>query len=97
MLKLKIILQSKLFLLVSLFFIILYILICTKWITYNSKLTDNITELSGQILSYRIDGNQLNLVVKSVEKVQVFYYIKSYEEKEYLKNNILIGAEIKLK
>ena len=56
----KIILQSKRFIILSLVFIIVYVLITTKWITYESKLDENTTQITGNIISYTIDGNKLN-------------------------------------
>ena len=95
--RLKIILQSKKFIGISLCLAIIYILIFTKIITYESKLAINTTELTGSIISYTIDGNKLSMIIKAKEKVKVTYYIKTEEEKEYLQNNILIGEKIILK
>lgn len=94
--RLKIILQSKPFLIISLIFLIIYILIFTKWITYDSKINESTTKLTGNIISYTIDGNKLSMLVKAKEKVQVTYYINSEEEKEYLEENLLIGSKIEL-
>ena len=47
-------------------------------------------------MSYTIDGNKLSMQVKAEEKVQVTYYINSLEEKNYLKENILIGSKVVL-
>ena len=71
-------------------------MIFTKWITYESKITEDTTTLTGNILSYTIDGNKLSMQVKAEEKVQVTYYINSLEEKNYLKENILIGSKVVL-
>ena len=94
--RLKIILQSKLFVTISLIFLIIYILIFTKWITYDTKLAENTTKLSGNILSYMIDGNKLSMLIKAEEKIQVNYYINTLEEKEYLEENLLIGSKVEL-
>lgn len=94
LLKLKIILQSKIFIGISLFFTILYVLIFTKFIAYDSKLDINEKILTGTIISFNIDGNKLSMIVKNNEKVQVSYYINSFEEKEYLEKNMLIGSKI---
>ena len=71
-------------------------MIFTKWITYESKITEDTTTLTGNILAYTIDGNKLSMQVKAEEKVQVIYYINSLEEKNYLKENILIGSKVVL-
>ena len=94
--KLRIILQSKRFIILSLILMILYIFISTKLIKYASKLDENLTNLTGHIISYTIDGNKLSMVIKGSEKVQVTYYIKTEEEKIYLQKNLLIGEEVKM-
>ena len=92
--KLRIILQSKKFVIISLIFICIYVLVFTKVITYKSKLNNDTTKLIGSILSYTIDGNKLSMKINAQEKVQVTYYINSLEEKNYLKENILIGSKV---
>ena len=78
--RLKITLQSKRFIILSLVFIIVYVLITTKWITYESKLDENTTQITGNIISYTIDGNKLSLLIKEREKIQVTYYINTLED-----------------
>lgn len=68
--KLRIILQSKKFIVLSLLLIILYILIFTRLISYASKLDKNTKSLTGTILSYTIDGDKLSMLIKSQEKIQ---------------------------
>ena len=96
LLRLKILLQSKKFIGISLCLAISYILIMTKVVTYESKLEDNLTNLTGNIISYTIDGNKLSMLIKAEEKVQVTYYILAEEEKKYLQENILIGEKVQL-
>ncbi len=95
--KLKILLQSKKFIILSLIFILLYILIFTKIITYETKLDLNDNTYSGKIESFIIDGNKLSMLVNGEEKVQVTYYIKTKEEKEKLQQSLLIGDQVILK
>ena len=92
--RLKIILQSKRFILFSLLIVFLYVLIFTKWITYDTKIPEDTTHLSGKIISYTLDGNKLSMFIKSKEKVKITYYIDTYKEKEYLKEHLLIGSNI---
>ena len=103
--KLRIILQSKKFIVLSLLLIILYILIFTRLISYASKLDKNTKSLTGTILSYTIDGDKLSMLIKSQEKIKVNYYIDSLSEKEYLEKmkngdeeakNILIERNLRL-
>ena len=94
--KLRIILQSKRFIVISLIFIIIYILISTKLIKYESIIDNSTTSLTGKVISYTIDGNKLSMLVKGLEKIEVTYYIKTKEEKLYLNENLLIGELVKL-
>lgn len=94
---LRIILQSKIFVTISLIFIVFYILVFTQFITYESKLDENTTEFRGEVLSYNIDGNKLSMTLQGEEKIQATYYIDTLEEKEYLEENMLIGATVDIK
>ena len=95
--RLRIILQSKKFIILSLLFIILYVVISTKLISYESKIDKNAKSITGTIMSYTIDGNKLTMFIKAKEKVKINYYINTLEEKEYLEENILLGSEVILK
>lgn len=95
--RLKIILQSKKFIIISLAFLALYVLLFTQIITYASKLDQDLTELTGRVISYTLDGNKLSMIIKSTEKVKVTYYIDTLEEKEYLEEELMIGQEVYLK
>ena len=92
--KLKIILQSKYFVFISLFLALLYVFITTKVIVYDTKYSLDTNILTGNVVSYTIDGNKLNMLIKAREKVQVTYYINSLEEKEYLQKELLIGQKV---
>ncbi len=50
--------------------------------------------LNGEIVDYYIEGDLLSFTLKAKELVKCFYNIKSYEEKEYLINNILRGINV---
>ena len=78
--RLKILLQSKLFILISLIFIVLYIIIFTKVITYES-IYDDISFIKGKLISYLIDGNKLKMTIKGEEKIEATYYIKKKVKK----------------
>ena len=94
--KLKIILQSKYFIGITLIFVCLYVLVFTKLITYKTNIDINSTLLEGEILNYSIDGDKLSLTIKSIEKVVATYYFTSLEEKNRVSLQIAIGAKIKL-
>ena len=95
--RLRTILQSKKFVLVSLIFIILYVLIFTKLITYESKIPKNTSEFTGKIISYNIDGNKLSMIIDGNEKVVSTYYIDTLEEKNNLEESLLVGAIVTIK
>ena len=94
--RLKILLQSKKFIGITLILAIAYIILMTKIVTYSSKIEDNTTSIVGNIISYTIDGNKLSMLIKAEEKVQVTYYISTEEEKVFLQENILIGEKVYL-
>ena len=94
--RLKLLLQSKIFIIISLVLIIAYVLIFTKAIKYKTKLDTNSNNLTGIIISQKIDGNKLSLIVKTKEKVTITYYINSLEEKEFLENNLKLGQKVEL-
>jgi len=52
--------------------------------------------LEGRVVAYKIDGNLLNLVVLGKEKVQVFYYFETEEEKKYWESCLEYGDIVRL-
>ncbi len=94
--RLKLLLQSSYFIIISLSFIFLYIILFTKVIKYETKYDLNNNKLSGTIIMQKIDGNKLSLTIKDKEKVNVTYYINTLEEKEYLENNLKLGSKVAL-
>lgn len=94
--RLKILLQSNVFLIVSLILIILYVFIFTKVISYKSKYTLATTNIEGYIMEYSIDGDKLSILVKAREKVKATFYIKTKEEKEKLTEVLKIGMKVNL-
>lgn len=81
--RLKILLQSKYFILISLIFIILISFIRMQFITINKS---NINEFTGIVTSKKIDGNKMTMIIKGKYKVRVDYYIQDEDEKELLEN-----------
>jgi len=94
--RLRILLQSKIFIILSLLFIFLYILLFTKIIKYNSNYEANETTIIGTLIDYKIDGDKLSLIIKGKEKVSVTYYISSLEEKQKLKEKIKLGIKLEV-
>ncbi len=94
--KLKILLQSKTFLFLSLFFILMYLLITTKVISYSSKYDINTNVIEGTIINYKIDGDKLSLELQAKERIIANFYFKSLKEKESLQENLKLGLKLKL-
>ena len=94
--RLKIILQSNVFYIFLCIIALIYSLIFTKLIKYESVYDLNETYLEGKIIDFNIDGNKLDLMISGKEKVNATYYIKKEVEKDYLVENILVGSSIKL-
>lgn len=63
-------------------------------IQYESIYRGNETSITGNIMSYSINGNKLKMNIKDKEEVIATYYIKTEEELVYLKENIGIGKTI---
>lgn len=95
--RLKIILQSKNFFLLSLTFIFLYIVIFTKFISYSSIYSESDSEFVGIIKDFKIDGDKFSFVLKGKEKLQCFYYFKSLKDKNFYIKNISLGQKLKIK
>jgi len=94
MLRLKIILQSKLFIICSLAFIIIYVILFTKVIRYRSIYRDDEKSFTGIVLEKKIDGDKLSMLLKAKEKITVTYYFKSAEEKKDINAILELGSKI---
>lgn len=94
--RLKIILQSKLVLSLSLIFLILYVLIFTKVIQYHSNIPSTTSNIEGIILDYTIDGDKLSILLQAKEKIQVTYYLKNEDEKIDLQEKLKLGLTVNL-
>lgn len=94
--NLKIILQCNVIFIILTIIIILYVLIFTKVIKYESTYTGNETSITGKIKEFSINGNKLKLTINAKEDIIATYYLESIDEKEELFNNIAIGKTIKL-
>lgn len=92
--KLKIaLLCNKYYLLLGII-LIGYIIITTKFITYESKYNGNETEIYGKILDFSVNGDKLSLNILAKEKVIVNYYFKTEKEKKNILDNISLGDYI---
>ncbi len=96
MLRLKNLLQSKTFFIISLIFLVLYVFLFTNVIKYYSKYTGEETIIEGKLINFKIDGDKLSLELDAKEKVQVNYYFKTEEELKEVKNNLKLGSTLVL-
>ena len=90
--RLKILLQSKYFILISLIFIILISFIRMQFVTINKN---NINEFTGIVTSKKIDGNKMTMIIKGKYKVRVDYYIQDEDEKKLLET-LDLGVNMKI-
>jgi len=95
--RLKTILLSNHFYIITFILLIFYVLVFTKLISYESKYSLDDDSFTGIITDYNIDGNKLTMDIKGLEVVKTTYYIKNVKEKEFLINNILLGSRVELK
>ncbi len=93
--RLKSLLQSKFFLIVSLIFLVLYVLTFTKLVKYKSKYIGSENTIEGIIEVKKVDGDKLSLEVKGKEKLTVSYYFKNIQDKEEL-NKLKLGEKVQL-
>jgi len=93
--KLKIVLQSKIFIFVLLLVTILYSYYILNNNIYKTKYNENTTNITGVIDSIKINNNKLTLTIKNKEKIMVNYYINSDEELDLIKKYKL-GDKIKV-
>ena len=94
--RLKLILQFNAKFIILLLFLMVYIIIQTKIITYHSKLDSASPILKGTLVNYSIDGDTLKMLIKSKEKVYATYYLNSSKEKEEILNKLKLVSFITL-
>ena len=92
--NLKIILRCNIVFLIMMLFMVIYVLIFTVIIKYESVYSGNETKLIGRIKEYSINGNKLQMTITAQEDVIATYYIKTQDEKLYLLKNIKVGNSI---
>ncbi len=88
--KLKIILQSNLFLALLIAFTLTYVFIKTTIIKYES-IYDSPTTLEGIITDINIKEDSISFILKSKEKIQCSYY---FQDKEEINN--LLGKKVRI-
>lgn len=90
--KLKIILQSRLFYVIGLILLIIYVFISTKLIHYNSVYSGNELTISGIVNNVKVKKNNIQFEINGKEKIIANYYIK--EDIPNIDN--IIGSKITL-
>lgn len=94
--KLRILLQSRVFFVISFLCLILYVFVMTKVFDYSSLYTEKNTDFVGHLLDYKIDGDKLSFILKTKEKLQCTYYFDIINEKIKFQNELKVGIKIKV-
>ena len=94
MINLKNILQYNLLFVVLITLSIIYVIIFTKLIKYESVYDITENKIEGIIKTFSINGDKLKLEIKAKETIIANYYIKSEDEKNDILDEIGIGKRI---
>ncbi len=73
-----------------------YVLVTTKVIKYESRYDEATSNIKGIILDYNIDGDKLSLQIKGKEKIVANYYFDTEEEKKQISEKLRLGATVNL-
>ena len=79
-----------------LWFVLILIFLIRLFYTHSAYI-GNETSITGKILSYQINGDQLKIELKAKEKILVNYYFKTEEEKQNFYHIYQIGDHILVK
>ncbi len=91
--RLRIILQSRYLYIILILFTLCYVIY--KNISKTPSNYQGHEQIIEGIIDYiKIDGNKLNIELKSKERILVSYYIKSEEELQKIKNNYQLGQKL---
>jgi len=91
LIKLRTILQSKVFYIILSLFIICYVFITTILIKYETHTSSNI--IDGTITSLSLSNDKISFILNSSEKVKCTYYIRETKLDNY---NNLIGKKVRI-
>ena len=94
LINLKNILQYNLLFVVLITLSIIYVIIFTKLIKYESVYDITENRIEGIIKTFSINGDKLKLEIKAKETIIANYYIKSEDEKNDILDKIGIGKRI---
>ena len=76
---------------ILLFSLVLYVIFIIKNNIFFCHYDLNTKKIQGIIISYKIDGNYLSLIIKGKSKIKATYYFKSEKEVESFKKDIRLG------
>ena len=89
--KLKTILQHRYLFKIIAFISLIYMIIMTNFISYQSKYQKDTTIIEGTIYDYQISDNKISLTISAKEKIVGTYYFKNEQEQEYYQKNLSLG------
>lgn len=94
--KLKMILRYRYVFKIVCVIAIIYSLLLAFYFPIKSKYSNSTTEIIGQVINYEFDGNKLKLTLEGKEKIIIYYYFKTKDEKEKYQNKIELGMALKI-
>ena len=97
MVRLKTILSCKWLYIIILFFTIIYVYLFICVFPHNSKINPNDSYFKGVITRIKVNGDQLSLELKGIERLVGTYYFKTLEEKKTFVNDYKLGDEVFIK
>lgn len=92
LIRLKILLRSKIFYILIIFFISLYVYINVFYVRYESLYNGNEVSIIGKVKEYKVDDDKIILTIKSDELIIVYYYFND----QYLEIDNIYGKIIKV-
>ena len=87
--RLKIILQSNKFYCLVIIFLLLFILLTTKIIKYQSVYEDGQSIITGKVSKVSFKDGKISFTIKAKEKIQATYYLKENEEIKINENDYI--------
>lgn len=91
----KVLLSNKPFI-IFLSISVLYVLYINCFYNVKSKYNNGENSITGKIISIKIDGDKLNIVVKGKEKIIGYYKFETENDLNFFKNNYKYGDYIKV-
>ena len=92
--KLEIVLQSRLFYIILITILFIFIIVSTIVIKYDTKLKQR-DYLEGRVIDYDIDTQKITFIIQDKEKVLCNYYLNNEEVPELLGKKVRVEGTIK--